>query len=365
MLKDLTLVIFTLGRPEYLRDLLYYWSHFDSEVKILILDGSVSPLDIDELEFKKEFKTKIKFFALNNFWDRFEYASKNIETKYAVWHADDDFLLPSGLELAMKQISETRETCIFSNVRGFELNYLQDEHSIESWRKKYELNSNSPLERAYKFAGNRANRYFYAIWPTELFSKALKVNAIASRTLQTEKLIFGDIGFELAGCLLAKLQIANSNFYLKRVGLESQPTTTDMPTLNKFINSPESNNDFKKWIHTFAIEINNDLQLDFDFLLAELENIFFILTSKEIEQDIKFKSSYSYKLSKFYLSNKENLLFKYFLLLPKFFYRSILEPRRGVSKKLWPNALRKENSEELTLIYNYMKGQINYSKKVK
>lgn len=364
MLRDLTLVIFTLGRLKYLIDLLNYWSELNTEVKILILDGSDIPINIGNLNLPENFKANIKSTSIPSLWDRFEYASLNIETKYAVWHADDDFLLPSGLQVALNQISNTRDTCIFSNVRGFSLDHLQKPHSIKIWRERYELNSENPFDRALKFANNRANRYYYAIWPTDLFKKALHINAISSRTVKSEKLIFGDIGLELAGCLLAKLQIANSNFYLKRVGLESQPTTTNMPTLSEFINSHETKKDFERWLYTFSIEMVKQAGFELKTILSRLNEFFLILVNKEIAQKNRTQSSYIFKFTKLYLSINNKFIIKLFTRPIKIMYRTIYEPRRGVPQKKWDVALRKEKSQELVIIKKYLDHQVDYSRKV-
>jgi len=303
MLNGLTIVIFTLGRREYLLDLIRYWAEIESNAEFMILDGSSNPVKFEDIADIFPDKTRIKIFASRSLWDRFDLCADNLTTKYCIWHADDDFLLPNALNDALERLKARKGSCIFSNVRGFTDQHLQFEHPLIEWRD-YELTNVTPRERALKFASNRANRFYYAIWPSSKFAVALKANSIASRAIEEEKLIFGDVGMELAGALLCRLEISESNFLLKRDELVSQPSVTDMPTLSEYA-LQDGGKKFAIWIEKFAYEMSKSMMESATELQYIVEAFFAELIKRERNMSSEESKKISRRLKTLYLEVKK------------------------------------------------------------
>jgi glycosyltransferase domain-containing protein len=93
MLKDLTIVTLTLGRPNYVTRNMKFWS--GTETTILVFDGSDSPIDKSVIE---KFESNISYHHMPvSISQRLGAAEKMIRTKYAILLADDEFFVPSGL----------------------------------------------------------------------------------------------------------------------------------------------------------------------------------------------------------------------------------------------------------------------------
>ena len=89
-LDDLTIVIPSFGRQEFLARQIAYWR--GSRAHILILDGTQNPMSLHDCPVNVDYRhTPIDFFQ------RMNLAADLITTKYVALLGDDDLYLPSGL----------------------------------------------------------------------------------------------------------------------------------------------------------------------------------------------------------------------------------------------------------------------------
>lgn len=371
ILSDLTIVIPTLGRFKYVRDLLRYWQAVDCSAKFILLDGSQNPSELDDYNLSKEFIGRIRLYKSRSIWERMSWCTTQIETRFSIWHADDDFLLPRNLENSLAVMRIDPENSIFSNVRGFDTVKLQDEHSIEDWRK-FELISHDARERAISFANNRSNRFYYALWPSEKFKVAFNANAVASASINEEKLIFGDIGFELAGCLLSRLIICENNFLLKRDNMVSQPSVTNMPTVSQYLRGGQNNNSkFNQWVNLFCHQIGNFSNLSSVEVKEIVEEFFSIIVKNEILAEERYRKSLNRKLDYVklrVLNHKDDsgVFWKLLYNQVKFVFRATRAIKRNsiIPATDWDQVSDLEDDSDLYRVSNIVRAQTKYPKGV-
>ena len=99
-LSDLTIVIPTYNRQTYLTRQIMYLSHYS--VKLIIVDGSnekISEKFINELKFCKDFE--YIHSTEKSYVERIKFATKKVQTNFAMCLAEDDFLVFTGVNKAI------------------------------------------------------------------------------------------------------------------------------------------------------------------------------------------------------------------------------------------------------------------------
>ena len=106
-LSNLTIVVPSRNRHDYLLRQLRYWS--SSSAHLVIVDGSKSPLS-DQIRSAVETHPSITYrHEASSFAERLSVAGTLIKTPYAVMLGDDEFHLPSGLRAAVGVLEENRD----------------------------------------------------------------------------------------------------------------------------------------------------------------------------------------------------------------------------------------------------------------
>ena len=116
--KDVTILVPTRNRPNFLYRLLNYYSQASFKGCIFIGDASDDEALKDNKKIISGFNPKIdiKHFALNlDVNSTLEFLSKKIQTTYCLYCADDDFIAPIGIE---KSIIFLKENSDYNAVHG-------------------------------------------------------------------------------------------------------------------------------------------------------------------------------------------------------------------------------------------------------
>ena len=99
-LSELTVVIPTYMRSEYIRRQFAYWR--ESDARVIILDGSPEPMEIPD-ELRSE---NISYVHSGTpFAERLSTAGRYVATKYCVMLSDDEFFAFSGLRAAVGRLN--------------------------------------------------------------------------------------------------------------------------------------------------------------------------------------------------------------------------------------------------------------------
>jgi len=125
-LRDLSIVIPTFSRQDYILRQIYYWA--STKATIFIMDGSSEPLD-DSLLLLLSKIGNIKYFHLEiSYVERIKKACDHIKTRYAMCLADDDIYLKEGICKAIDFMNKNKDPlgCI-SKPMGLDYNFARKE----------------------------------------------------------------------------------------------------------------------------------------------------------------------------------------------------------------------------------------------
>lgn len=193
-LKNLTIVLPTYERQNYLIRFLNYWS--DKKVQIIAMDGSKRSLHYDII---KNLSKNIKYFHLpKSYYQRMFEAIDLIETEFVMQACDDEFYIPSALNSSIKKLIKNPDlvTC-GGNCMGFD--YVKG--SVIGF-KRYEKLKNlrlfisDPNERIKKHFSNYVPAHIYSISRSKIWK-------IASKTVYSKEYsFFGALELQLEFLLL-------------------------------------------------------------------------------------------------------------------------------------------------------------------
>jgi glycosyltransferase domain-containing protein len=170
-LSDLTIIIPTYERPNYLLRQIAYLSKWHVSVKIV--DGSSNPLDKKFSEYIKRFPHITYVNSPISYTDRIQEASDSITTSFAMCLADDDIYLQSGLLSAIKTLKTSdRMVACMGQSFGFDTN--DKNYSIFNYGdslREYVVNGNSVSERILNGIRNYRSAASYAVFKTPTFKR--------------------------------------------------------------------------------------------------------------------------------------------------------------------------------------------------
>lgn len=114
ILSNLTIIIFSYNRHEYLKRTIRYWSNYT--VKLVVLDGSVTKLKDPCLKTKN-----LKYiYDPNGLYSRLLSSANFIDTEFMILGSDDEFYLPSAL-LSCLEFLNNEPT--FSSCQGIAIGF--------------------------------------------------------------------------------------------------------------------------------------------------------------------------------------------------------------------------------------------------
>ena len=191
-LKDLTIIVPSYNRQNYLIRLIKYWR--DTGVKLLILDGSSTNL-------KKNIKIldkNIKYIHFpSSLYKRLYYSIKLIKTKYVMLGCDDEFYVSSSLAECVKFLSLNKDFVACTG-RAISFNFKNNSiiaNNIYPLLKNRKLTHSDPNKRIEKHFSNYEQGHLYAVCEAKIWKIAAKTvfskeyNFYAAWELQFEYLI--------------------------------------------------------------------------------------------------------------------------------------------------------------------------------
>ncbi len=110
ILSQLTLVIPSFGRPDYLMRQVVYWAH--SRARVIIVDGSPQPISSRAEALVRRIPNIVYVHSGDTYVNRIRQACGMITTPYAMCLADDDLFLMTGLGRAIDCLNLRRELTI-------------------------------------------------------------------------------------------------------------------------------------------------------------------------------------------------------------------------------------------------------------
>lgn len=172
ILSNLTIVILTYNRPEYIKRAMRYWNNVGPI--IVILDGSEVP--ISEF-FLLNLDTNIQYSHKPiSLLDRINLASRIATTKYAILLSDDEFFIPSALASCILELEKNKDLISCGGrCLGFKV-----QHNGLLWYKQYaeqkdhNITDEDPIDRMIYHMSNYTPSTIYSITRTNYWSKILE-----------------------------------------------------------------------------------------------------------------------------------------------------------------------------------------------
>ena len=125
MIPKFTIIIPTYNRSKYLKRILNYYNKYERNFKIIVADSSsdenkrvnkknISLLSFLDIQYIDKYASKI------NPYDKWCNVLNYVKTKYALFCADDDFIIPNGIK---KSIDFLEKNADFSCAQGHYISF--------------------------------------------------------------------------------------------------------------------------------------------------------------------------------------------------------------------------------------------------
>ena len=210
-LKDLTIVIPSLNREDFLKRTLNYWS--GKEPQVVVLDSSIKPLSGN---FLKSLQINILYMHLPNksFQERLSNLNKIVFTKYCMLHADDEFFLPHGISKCIDEIETNDIICCLGRCLSFE--FKDQKLKSNPWLplhtsfEGYALLDDSPINRLSKHLHPYLCSTVYAVTKTSAF-----LNNISCHVDDKIENLFFEITYEISSAFQGKSKVINTLSWLR------------------------------------------------------------------------------------------------------------------------------------------------------
>jgi glycosyltransferase domain-containing protein len=169
---ELTLVIITYERRNYLLRQIGFWSN--ENVRLLVLDGSQQPLSSDELQAYRHYVDYNHLIA--SYSERVRIAATLVKTPFVCFLCDDEFYLPQSLydSLNFLKIHSDYVSAIGRCV-GFRLVPDLQGRMAYVHVKARDIRSNNPRDRIILHMLPYAPTTYYSVMRTECWRSAITV----------------------------------------------------------------------------------------------------------------------------------------------------------------------------------------------
>lgn len=188
-LDSVSVVIPAHNRPEKLRRLLHYYSK--TTIQIIVSDSSNLPFP-----YLSEFPglNYVHFPNAQFLWKIYKILP-SIKTKYVVYCADDDFIVPQAIEQCIQFLDLHPD---YNSAQGHYLSYETNSHGLEffpSYIRNFEKDTNQdlPSERLAEFKDLYASLLYSVIRTTtftEMYSRCIEGEALKFKNLFLAEIYF-------------------------------------------------------------------------------------------------------------------------------------------------------------------------------
>jgi len=304
-LKDLTLIVPTYNRQNYIIRQINYWS--ETDVTLHILDGSNE--SIDELEFLSRSKNIFYHNIKTSFEHRMGYASSLITTKYAALLSDDEFFIPSSIEKCIKIIENNN--LVSCKGSCFTFNYIEGKvvgSPAYAGMRGYKIDAQFGKDRMIQHMAPYNMYSLWSIMKSDVMKSCLNAMGLTGKLSCAAS---AEIQVSLITSYLGSIEIIDDLFWLR-----SQE--------NNNIWWEDGNISFAKWYSgsNYQDEVKHFLEITAEVLSQKDGN-----SKKEILDNLKIAINHyiktqglSLKIRKKYNQALSFLKYSIKLYLPKFDY---------------------------------------------
>lgn len=305
-MTNVDLFIPTYNRPDFLKRILTYYNYYNLKFPIIIADSSSIPNKKNNRKTVSSF-SKLNITYINSFSPnlpshyKFREMLKLSKSKYSVFCADDDFIVPNGIEEAVKFLEKNPE---YVAAHGTYISFYIQNSLFNSkkfwWKYIYpytSITSSNPLHRLTSNIIDYA-QVLWAVRRTDIVRRAYE-EFLKSKA---DPYLFGELLPNLLTLIFGKMKRLNT-FYAARQAFST--SYSYWPSLKDAINTGIYDKEYSK----FKICLIENLDKN-SYLSKER-------VSKTIDSDMEI---YLRNANQEYLVARINLALKPF---PKFFLRGL------------------------------------------
>lgn len=244
---DITLVIPTYNRPDFLNRILIFYNSYNIKYKIIVADSSY-------LVNKKLNKRIVQLFPHLNilYLDHFpskliphrKYAQmfEFVKTEYCVFCADDDFIVPEGIEKAYEFLEKNPD---YQAAHGTYMSfYVSSGFGLKQflWKFIYPYKSITSYKAQARLISHLTNYYqvLYAVRRTDIVKKCYR----ECTKSKVRSLAFGELLPDMLTLIYGKMKRLNI-FYEARQAFSSIDYT--WPSLKQDVKDGVYNKDYAKF----------------------------------------------------------------------------------------------------------------------
>jgi glycosyltransferase domain-containing protein len=295
--SDLTIVIPTYNRLVYLTRQIIYLSNYS--VQVIIADGSEERIDkklINQLKFYKEFE--YIHSADLSYVERIKFASKKVQTRYAMCLAEDDYLVFSGVKKAINILKNDNSlAACFGQIGG--LNYNKSKKKtffIEygSSLKNYSIRYTNPLDRILFAFDSYRSFSPYALFKENNFRE------IWSNIENSSCLEVTEYEHAINTLLIGQFKTIDELFWIRSQELESLDSKLDGSRKNNFKIWYEEKifkDEVKKFKQRVSKNIANYLECSFKDSLKILDDLIVKILNKKNHIGLDNKNNFKHIIS--------------------------------------------------------------------
>jgi len=208
MLQDLTIIIPTRERHDYIFRQIEYWKN--ENVKLIILDQSKSPLPQNNLFLSDNIK--YYHFLNKNLFERISFASSLITSEYAIYLPDDEFLIPKTLSRCINFLDKNKDyvSCAGRSIEFSIKNRIVARNIYENLND-FDINFDDPYERTLNLAHPYKFQPIHSVSKSDVWKDVSKI-LLKCKDLPPDmfELLFG-----FTAAYLGKLKVINELMNLR------------------------------------------------------------------------------------------------------------------------------------------------------
>lgn len=253
---DLTVVILSYSRQEFLLRNMKFWSSYEA-VRVIALDGSDTPITD---YFLNQLTNNINYYHKPcSFGQRLRFASENITTKYVILMCDDEFYIPSVLSSCISFLEKNLD---YVSCGGRVMAFDYDGSRVNGWSIYDEMIDrqillNDPAERLDYHCRNYTPNAFYSVTRSDSWKKAFQAHI----DNQINFYASGEMQFQMTIATLGKVKTLNEllwlrSFEAKRIFNTDPGLTNSVFFQDWWERSPKNNEYIENTIKYMPIEKN-------------------------------------------------------------------------------------------------------------
>jgi len=305
ILKKLTIVIPSFNRQSYILRQIKFWKN--ELAKVIILDGSLNPIDIS----KNEIPPNIYYIHNNStIENRLKIAESMIETSYSVLLSDDEFFIPSALKNCVIELEKNKEYSVCKGC-AVAFDFLFDKvngYPIYEKLKNYIVDQSKKEDRLNFHLGNYQMAVLWGITRTDVFLKMLRTISKGPYSSAAA----AEITCSIIGAWEGKIKVINELMWLR--SFENQSIWWSFGNLQFHYWSylSQYKEEFKRFISTIVLEIktNNESYKEVENkIILGIEKHTMYCNSLKINNPNKFPKPSNSPFIIRYRSIKNKLLF--------------------------------------------------------